>query len=115
MARSNTRLEMTMRMIILCLLQAIMPWTALLHASDELTPAQQRILQAPARNFSDRKFSFDDAPGPQFSDEQKQAQREAGKAIAAIGRASASDATTGDRLLFYARDTGAPDPHRDHQ
>ena len=70
------------RTAFMCFLQPILLWTALLPALGELTSAQQRILRAPARNVAQRKFSFDDAPSLQFSNEQKQTQREAGKAIA---------------------------------
>ncbi len=46
-----------------------------------LTPAQQRILTAPAVQAPDATFSFDRPPGPQFTAAQKQAQRDAGKRI----------------------------------
>ena len=46
-----------------------------------LTPAQQRILAGPALPLPPAAFSFDDPAGPRFTDEQKQAQREAGRRL----------------------------------
>ena len=50
-------------------------------APSPLTPAQQRILAAPAITPPTAKFSFDDPAGPQFAEAQKQAQREVGQRV----------------------------------
>jgi len=47
----------------------------------ELTPVQQQILAAPVLPPPSAEFNFALPAGPEFTDEQKQAQREAGKTV----------------------------------
>ena len=48
-----------------------------------LTPAQQCVLAAPAVRAPEARFSFDNLPGPQFAESQKQSQRDAAKRVVA--------------------------------
>jgi len=57
-------------------------------APPHLTAAQQKILAEPATTPPDAAFSFDAPSGPQFTGEQKQAQREAAKRILPMVRAA---------------------------
>ena len=60
-----------------------------------LTPTQQRILAEPAVPAPDARFSFDDPTGPQFSEVQKQSQREAGgRVLPAVQEAFRSGAAS---------------------
>jgi hypothetical protein len=46
-----------------------------------LTPIQKSILVAPAASVPDARFSFDNPPGPQFTESQKQSQRSAAERV----------------------------------
>jgi hypothetical protein len=50
-------------------------------APKHLTPAQQRILARPAVQAPDATFSFEDPPGPQFTEAREHAQRDAAQRI----------------------------------
>lgn len=67
---------------------AVLPLLALLlaplvcaNAQEKLTPHQRAILESKSPPPVPTRFSFDDPAGPQFTEAQKQAQRERGKEI----------------------------------
>lgn len=61
------------------LLLGVVALGSVAHA--ELTPVQQQLLAAPVMTPPSAEFSFSFPAGPQFTDEQQQAQREAGNKI----------------------------------
>ena len=65
----------------------------------ELSPLQQKILAAPALPPPPADFNFALPPGPQFSDAEKQAQREAGKTIVPLVLNAYSNGAESVRIL----------------
>ncbi len=64
----------------------------------ELTPTQQQILAAPVMTPPSAEFSFSVPAGPQFTNAEKQAQREAGKTVLPLVLAAFSNGAESVRI-----------------
>ncbi|MCX7006780.1 MAG: hypothetical protein NTY53_05965 [Kiritimatiellaeota bacterium] len=67
-------------------------------ARAELTPAQQKILASPAQPPPSAEFSFSFPGGPEFTDAEKRAQREAGKTVLPLVLAAFSNGAESVRI-----------------
>jgi hypothetical protein len=63
------------------LLWAVMALSTAARAHDQLSPLQRAILAAPPAPIPAATFSFDAPAGPQFTEAEKEAQRERGKGV----------------------------------
>ena len=66
--------------IIKQLLLVLLP-VMTLHAHEKLSPHQRMILESKSPPPIEATFRFDAPPGPQFTDVEKEAQRECGKGV----------------------------------
>lgn len=63
--------------LLVSVLAAPMP----VHAHEKLSPHQRAILESKSPPLVEARFSFDDPAGPQFTEAEKQAQRDRGKEV----------------------------------
>ena len=69
------------------------------NANERLSPHQRAILDAKSPPPADARFSFDAPAGPQFTDAEKETQRERGKSIVPLVKKAFEGGAAGVRIL----------------